>query len=73
MLKSLMMMFQKNTKTCDHCGCSINPKVDAALCLHGSDNGIPFEQWVCEPCCEKIAYEYEQEFADEEVNIAEQD
>jgi hypothetical protein len=67
-----MRMFQKNTKTCDHCGCSINPKADAALCLHGEEHGIPFEQWICEPCCLKVAYEYEQYFELEDATVAEE-
>lgn len=56
----LMKMFQKNTKTCEHCGCGINPKKDAAICLHGEENGIPFETYICEPCCEKICFEYDE-------------
>lgn len=69
MLRFLKKIFQKNTKICEHCGCGINPKKDAAICLHGTDNGIAFEQWVCEPCCEKICYEYEQR----DVNFVEED
>ena len=71
MWKFLTKMFQKNTKTCENCGCSINPKKDAALCLHGEEHGIPFETYICEPCCEKICFEYEPEF--EDVTIAEED
>lgn len=69
----LKKIFQRHTKTCDQCGCGINPKKDAAICLHGSEHGIPFEQWVCEDCCMKIAYEYEEYFELEDVVGAEED
>ena len=69
----LTKIFQRHTKNCDHCGCGINPKKDAAICLHGSEHGIPFEQWVCEDCCMKVAYEYEEYFELEDVVGAEED
>jgi hypothetical protein len=49
----------------------IDIKNDPALCLHGEENGIPFETYICEPCCEKICAEYDPEF--EDVNIVEED
>ena len=73
MWKFLTKIFQRHTKTCEHCGCGINPKRDAAICLHGSEHGIPFEQWVCEDCCMKVAYEYEEYFELEDVVGAEED
>lgn len=69
----LTRLFQKNTTICDQCGCSINPKKDAALCLHGSDHGIPFEQWICEDCCMNVANEYERYYQLEDVIGAEED
>ena len=72
MLTFLKTIFKRNIKFCAHCGCGINPKKDAALCLHGDDEAGPFEQWICQSCCEKIAYEYDQDFGDE-VKIAEED
>jgi len=69
MLKSLTKIFQKNTKTCDYCEGSIDPEKDAALCFHGSEpDGSLYEQWICEPCCEKISYEYDEI---EEIEVAE--
>lgn len=73
MLKSLMKIFQKNTKLCDQCGCGINPKKDVALCLHGEQNGMPFEIYVCEPCAEKAWRDTMNDDMLEDVNIAEED
>ena len=74
MMTFLKKIFQKNTKTCEHCGCRINPKKDPALCVHGSELGIPFDTYICEPCCEKICYEYEAYEAEyEDIKIAEED
>ncbi len=72
MWKFLTKIFQKNTKICDKCGCGINPKKDAAICLHGSEHGLTFEKWVCEDCCMKIANDYEEYFELEDVNVAEE-
>lgn len=63
----LMKMFQKNTKTCDQCGVVLK-KNDPAICLHGIDEGLEYEIYVCEPCCERIAQEYDEV---EEVKLAE--
>jgi len=68
----LTKIFQRNTKTCEHCGCGINPKKDAAICLHGEEHGIVFEQWVCEDCCMKIAYEYEAYYELEDAAVVEE-
>jgi hypothetical protein len=67
----LTKIFRKTTKTCNSCGCGIDIKNDPALCLHGEENGIPFETYVCEPCCEKICAEYDPDF--EDINIVEED
>lgn len=53
MLKFLTKIFQKNTKICDQCGCGIDPKKDAAICLHGEQLGVEFEVYVCENCAEQ--------------------
>ena len=69
----LTKIFQRNTKICDQCHCGINPKRDAAICLHVEEHGITFEKWVCEGCCMKIANEYEEYFELEDVVGAEED
>ena len=71
MWQFLMTIFRKTTKTCDRCGCSIHPRKDAALCLHGEENGIAFQTYICEPCCVKICNEQEPDF--EDINIVEED
>ena len=63
-------IFKRNIKTCDQCGCSINVKSDAALCLHGTEKDVIFELWICEPCCKRIA---EEDDCFDEVKIAEED
>mgnify|MGYP003338616932 CR=1 FL=1 len=70
MLQFLMKIFRKPTKICDHCG-TILKKNDPAICLHGTDSGLDFELYICEPCCEKIAYEYDSELSLEEFEVAE--
>ena len=65
----LMKMFQKNTtiKICDQCGVVLK-KNDPAICLHGIEDGLEYEVFVCEPCCIKIAHEYDEI---EDLKIAE--
>lgn len=67
MLTFLTRMFRKNTKICDQCGVILKKK-DPAICLHGVEDGLQYEIYVCEPCCMKLAYEYDEL---EELDIAE--
>jgi hypothetical protein len=38
------------------------------MCLHGIEEGLEYEMFVCEPCCIRIANEYDEI---EELKIAE--
>jgi hypothetical protein len=69
-VKSVLKIFQKPTKICDQCG-AILKKNDPAVCLHGVDNSLEFEIFICEPCCEKIAFEYDADHGMEEINATE--
>lgn len=69
MWKFLTRLFRKNIKICDQCQSAINVDKDAAICLRGIQDGVPYEAYVCEPCCEKLSYDYGFE---EEVNFAEE-
>ena len=63
----LTKIFQKHTKICDQCG-GVLKKNDPAICLHGVEDGLQYEIYVCEPCCMKLAYEYDEA---EELKVAE--
>ena len=67
MWKFLKKIFQKHTKICDQCGVVLK-KNDPAICLHGIEDGLQYEIYVCEPCCMKLAYEYDEA---EELEVAE--
>lgn len=67
MWKYLTKIFQKHTKICDQCGVVLK-KNDPAICLHGIEDGLEYEIYVCEPCCMKLAYEYDEA---EELEVAE--
>lgn len=71
MWKFLKKIFQKHTETCDQCGCSINVKKDAALCLQGEEHGQSFEIYVCEPCAERLWLESLADDMFEDLDIAE--
>lgn len=67
----LKKIFQRHTKTCDQCGCDINVKRDAAICLQGEEHGRSFEIYVCEPCAERLWLESLNDDMFEELDIAE--
>lgn len=76
MWKFLTRIFQKSIRICDQCGIVLK-KNDPAICLHGIDNGLQYELYVCEPCCLKLANEYDDieefEFAEDRDDYPEQD
>lgn len=69
MWKFLMRLFRKNIKICDQCQSAIDIDRDVAICLRGIQEGISYEAYVCEPCCEKLAQDFD---LDEEVEYAEE-